>query len=71
MAGAGEVAATLHMDAGFSCITISSGGKLLFCRTIKSGANSMAEALLENLGSAVEVQTLDLAAARRLVAVRH
>jgi Tfp pilus assembly PilM family ATPase len=69
-AGAGEVAATLHMDAGFSCITISSGGKLLFCRTIKSGANSMAEALLENLGSAVEVQTLDLAAARRLLAVK-
>lgn len=69
-AGAGEVAATLHMDAGFSCITISSGGKLLFCRTIKSGANSMAEALLEHLGGAVEVQTLDLAAARRLLAVK-
>ena len=69
-AGNGEVAATLHMDAGFSCITISAGGKLLFCRTIKSGANSMAEALLENLGSAVEVQSLDLAAARHLVAAK-
>ncbi len=70
IAGPEEVAATLHMDAGFSCITISSGPKLLFCRTIKSGANSMAEALLENLGSAVEVQSLDLAAARRLVAAK-
>lgn len=64
------IAAILHMDAGFSCITISEGRKLLFCRTIKSGANSMAEALMESMTDAVQVQSLDLAAARRLVSAK-
>jgi len=66
----GGIAAILHMDAGFSCITICEGRKVLFCRTIKSGANSMAEALLESMPDALRVQSLDLAASRRLLSAK-
>lgn len=51
LALAGGLCANIHVNAGFSCITIHSADKILFSRTIKSGTNSMAEALFEHLAA--------------------
>ncbi len=45
------VAANIHIDFNFTCITILSKGRILFSRTIKFGINSLIEDLLDTYNS--------------------
>jgi Tfp pilus assembly PilM family ATPase len=45
------IAANIHIDSNFTCITIFSEGRILFSRTIKFGTNSLAEDLMESWNS--------------------
>lgn len=65
-----DLTATIHVDASFSCITITAGRRILFSRTIKSGANSMAEALMEHWAGRPGSGPMDLQAARCLMSSR-
>lgn len=62
--------AQIHVDAGFSTITILHGERILFSRSIKSGLDSMAEDFARHVQESGGATAPSIAEARRLLTAR-